>query len=67
MLTQDQFDQALEHWKQGKTLGEIAEALGVGLYDVSPYLMRLARLAGPDVEPGSTAPGFWKEADDDRA
>jgi hypothetical protein len=45
MLTDAQFDEALGHWREGtKNLGQIAEAMGVRLYDLTPYIVRFMRI-----------------------
>lgn len=40
MLTSEQETQGQHLWNQGNNLGQIAAVLGVGLYDVTPYIVR---------------------------
>lgn len=45
MLTDAQLSEAADLWRTGKTLGQIAETMKVGLYDLTPYVLRFARTA----------------------
>lgn len=42
-MTPDQWKQGVELWNAGKSLGEIGQALGLGIYDLHPMTRAATR------------------------